>query len=143
MIDVMSNYKPVIPQHRPILQAVLGATGATIVWAVAVVALCQHWRAPQEPIPEAKRTDRLLIPASPRAAWTFPLQDEEEAKTDPTPSIPAITPREEPSVPVPQPRAPPPDTSPSERNMIANGCSPGGVRTNFLYRGVWHYRCKY
>ena len=143
------NYEPIIPRHRPVVQAAFGAIGASVIWGIAVIALCGRWQEPQQ---AALKSDRLDWDGLPRPPHIEPLavqapEPVEIVKIDPTPNIPVIVPRQDPSrrpqdeAPTPTPA--PPDTSPAERTMIANGCSPGGVRQNFKYNGVWHYRCRY
>jgi hypothetical protein len=145
----MPNYKPIIPRSRPGLHAALGAAGASIVWGIAVAALCGPW--PAQQVAKGNRLDWDGLPRPPHIEPLAVQVPEPEAKpveivnVSPTPVIPTIVPREDPSR-RPQDEAKPalpPDTSPRERSMIANGCSPGGVRTNFYVRGVWHYRCRY
>jgi hypothetical protein len=133
----MPNYQPIIPHPRPFLHAALGATGATAIWGVALVALSAHWHTPV-----AVKSDRLDWDHYPRPPHIEPIavqapEPAEIVNISPTPVIPTIVPREEPKPP------PPPDTTPAERSLIANGCSPGGVRTNFYVRGVLHWRCRY
>jgi hypothetical protein len=137
----MPDYKPIIPHPRPGLHAALGALGASAIWLVAVIALCGH--APQQ---VAVKSDRLDWDDEARPPHIEPLAVQvpepkpkpvEIVNVSPTPVIPTIVPRDE-AKPAPRP-----DTTPAERSMIANGCSPGGVRTNFYVRGVLHWRCRY
>jgi hypothetical protein len=147
------NYEPIIPRHRPVLQAAFGAIGASILWGIAVIALCERWQEPQQ---AALKSDRLDWDGLPRPPHIEPLavqapepKPAEIVNISPTPTVPVIVPREDPSRrpqdAEPLPRAPPPDTSPSERSMIAGnkGCLSGGTRTNFYVRGVLHWRCRY
>jgi hypothetical protein len=134
----MPDYRPVIPQSRPLLQAALGAIGASIIWGIVVVALCDHWHDPHQ---AAVRSDRLDWDRYPRPPYIPALMvqapaDERGGTADAQEPAPAPEVVELVKVnPVPPVSA--------ERRVVNNGCSPGGERINFQYRGVWHYRCRY